>query len=327
MILSNALTGTKIVDLTRLLPGPLCTRWLCDMGAEVIKIEDPHVGDYAKHYPPLDENGVGVLYQKLNEGKTFVEIDLKEKNGKESLLEMVQDADIVVESFRPGVMEKMGIGFDQLKKRNPQIILCSISGYGQKDEKNSHPGHDINYLGWSGILSTLEENGSIPVPGFQLADIAGGSMTSLSSILAALHQVKKTNEAIHLDVSMTHSLLPFLAIIKNQLEAKAPGIITGESACYSIYKTKDEKFMALGAMEKKFWDQFCNQINKPEWLTRHPGIGKEFSPLKQDIQTLVGSQTREYWTNLFMNADACFTPVLTPIEVCPSKSNLTFFPL
>ncbi len=327
MILSKALTGIKVVDLTRLLPGPLCTRWLCDMGAEVTKIEDPIQGDYAKHYPPFDDEGVGLLYKSLNDGKKLIELDLKIDGEKQKFFDLVKDADIVIESFRPGVMDKIGIGFQELKKINPTIILCSISGYGSQDEKRDLPGHDINYMGFSGLLSTLKTNNDLPVPGFQLADIAGGSMTSLSSILAALHQVKRTNESLHLDISMTASLSPFLAIIKNQMEAKAPGIITGESACYNIYKTKDGHFMALGAMEKKFFEEFCKGIGKEEWISRHPGVGKKFSSLKEDIQRVISSETREHWSAKFRKSDACFSPVLGPDEAKQKNLKMVNFPL
>lgn len=324
MILDKALKGIKVLDLTRLLPGLLCTRYLCDMGAEIIKIEDPHQGDYAKHYPPLDENGVGVLYQKLNHSKQIITLDLKEAKDKESFEKMVSEADVIVESFRPGVMDKLGIGFNSLRKINPQIILCSISGYGQNDSFKDHPGHDLNYMGYSGLLSTLKTNEGIPVPGFQMADIAGGSMMGHSSILGALHQVRQTQEALHLDISMTHTLIPFLSIIKNQKESGAPGIITGESACYSVYETKDHLYMALGAMEKKFWIEFCDRVGKQEWIERHPGIGKEFSLLQKDLKDLIGSKTQSEWSELFKDGAACFTPVKEVEDSYLSRSSLDF---
>lgn len=327
MILDQALKDIHVIDLTRLLPGPLCTRYLCDMGAKVTKIEDTDKGDYAKFFPPLDKNGVGVLYKKLNAGKEILNLDLKTESGKESLTQLVSNADVLIESFRPGVMKSLGFDFESLKKVNPKIIMCSVSGYGQNHENKNFPGHDLNYMGYSGLLSTLVENNEIPVPGFQMADIAGGSMMSTSAILGALHQVRQTGKAIHLDVSMTHSLAPLLTVIKNQKESNAPGLITGESACYSVYRTKDDKFMALGAMEKKFWIEFCERANEKDWLDRHPGIGKDYLPLKKDLQKLVESKTQDEWSQLFSDGVACFTPVKEIEDSLLKDMDLLKFPL
>jgi len=327
LILDQALKDIHVIDLTRLLPGPLCTRYLCDMGAKITKIEDTDKGDYTKFFPPLDENGIGVLYKNLNAGKKILNWDLKTEGGVKALKELVKKADVLIESFRPGVMESLGFDFESLKKLNPKIIMCSISGYGQNHENRNFPGHDLNYMGYSGLLSTLVANDEIPVPGFQMADIAGGSMMSTSAILGALHQVRHTGEGIHLDISMTHSLAPLLTVIKNQKESKAPGIITGESACYSVYRTKDQKFMALGAMEKKFWVEFCDRVEKKDWLDRHPGIGKEYQPLKSDLQKLIESKSQEEWIQLFKDGVACFSPVKDIEDSLLKDMDLLNFPL
>ncbi|MCO4793219.1 MAG: CoA transferase [Bacteriovoracaceae bacterium] len=327
MILDKALDHINVLDLTRLLPGPLCTRYLSDMGAKVTKVEDKDKGDYARYFPPLDKDGVSLLYKDLNSNKTIINLDLKDDNDLKKFEELVQSFDVIVEGFRPGVMDSLNLSFEKLKKLNPKIILCSITGYGQSDSLKTKAGHDINYMGLSGLLSTLETNQKIPTPGFHMADIAGGTLMALTSITSALHQVAKTNKGLHLDISMTHGLNSFLPAIQNQLKTGAPGIITGEAACYNTYRTKDEKFMALGAVEKKFWVEFCKAIEKPDWVDRHPGVGSEYSPLSNDIQTIVSTKSREEWTTLFKEVDACFTPVLEPLESYSTSNKNFSFPI
>lgn len=327
MKLDKALDGITILDLTRLLPGPLCTKFLADMGAQVIKVEDKEVGDYARHYPPFDENGVGMAFNLLNHNKQIKKMNLKDSLESASFREMIKSADVLVESFRPGVLDSLGFSFDELKAINPKIILCSISGYGQKSQLKDKAGHDINYMGYAGLLSTLEIDGSIPVPGFQMADVAGGSLTALSSILSAILQVGKTGEGLHLDISMTHALSSFFPILHFEKKYRTPGIITGESACYQVYRTSDKKFMALGAMEKKFWDRFCEGIERPEWKSRHPGTDKEFELLQSDVQKVVESRSQDEWIKDFKDRDACFTPVRDPLDSIAYSGGDLDFPL
>lgn len=305
------LKGYRILDFTKNLPGPLATRWMAEQGAEVIKIESPTSPDPTRFYPPMKDD-MAVFYSTFNTGKKSLSVDFKAENGLEQILKLVETADVIVEGFRPGVMAKFGLGYEQLKSRNPKIVLVSITGYGQECEMSAVPGHDINYLAYSGMLDGLRDsNGDSVIPGSQIADVAGGSMAALNATTAALLHRERTGEGQHVDVSMTHSVsaLQSLRIAEEAATGKNESFLSGRLASYNLYKCTDGKHVALGALEPKFWQKFCELVEKPEWIDR---LFEE--ELKTEVQALIGSQPRLFWTEKLENAGVCFSPVLTVLE-------------
>ena len=238
------LAGIRVLDLTRLLPGPAATMHLADMGAQVIKIEDPGPGDYARVMGPV-RNEVSQFFVAVNRGKQFIRLDLKDAAQRERLLAMVEQADVLVESFRPGVMDKLGLGWSALRERNPKLVMCSISGYGQDGPYAQLAGHDINYIGYAGMLEqTAGADGAPVLPNLQVGDLLGGAQSALQGMLAALVAVKMGGAGRHVDVSMTdavlaHNLMPLVAI--NNGRAAVPGrdLLTGGVPCYNVYRTSD----------------------------------------------------------------------------------------
>lgn len=258
------------------------------------------------------KDDMAVFYSTFNIGKKSLSVDFKAEDGLEQILKLVETADVVVEGFRPGVMAKFGLGYEQLKSRNPKIVLVSITGYGQEGEMSSMPGHDINYLAYSGMLDGLRDTDGNPVmPTSQIADVAGGSMAALNATTAALLHRERTGEGQHVDVSMTHSVsvLQSLRIAEEAVTGKNESFLSGRLASYNLYKCADGEHVALGALEPKFWQKFCELVEKPEWVNR---LFEE--ELKKEVQALFESQLRTYWTEKLENAGVCFSPVLTVQE-------------
>jgi alpha-methylacyl-CoA racemase len=307
----QALSGYRILDLSKLLPGPLATLWMAQQGAEVIKVESPTSPDPVRHYPPV-KDGVSAFYAALNAGKRSVSVDYRSEDGKEALLRLVESADVVVEQFRPGVMEAFGIGYEVLRKRKPDIILVSITGYGQKGPMAAMPGHDINYLSYSGVLDGLRDSKGDPViPQSQLADVAGGSMMALNATLTALLHRERTGQGQHVDVSMARNAawLQMLRITEEQATGGYDAYLSGKLASYNVYRCADGKHVALGALEPKFWQRFCVLVGHPEWAVRLPE-----PTLKDDVAALFASHPMSHWTALLEHAEVCLSPVLTVQE-------------
>lgn len=305
------LKGYRILDFTKNLPGPLATRWMAEQGAEVIKIESPTSPDPLRFYPPMDGN-ISVLHATMNAGKKSLAVNYRSEEGLEQILKLVETADVVVEGFRPGAMQAFGLGYEQLKCRNPKIVLVSISGYGQEGEMSAVPGHDINYLAYSGMLDGLRDsNGDPVIPGSQLADVAGGSMAALNATTTALLHRERTGEGQHVDVSMAHSVstLQSLRIAEEVATGINESFLSGRLASYNLYKCADGKHVALGALEPKFWQKFCELVDKPEWINR---LFED--ELKAEVQALIASQPRPFWTEKLENAGVCLSPVLTVQE-------------
>ena len=262
------LDGIKIIDLSTLLPGPMATLILADAGAEVIKIEKPG-GEDMRRSPPFIE-GESILFGLLNKGKRSIELDIKSKAGYNKIINLIKSADIVIDQFRPGVMKRLGLDFKSLVKIKPNIIHCSITGYGQTGPKKLVAAHDLNYMAESGLLSlSREKDGSPAMPNTQIADIAGGSYPAIINILLALREVEKTGQGKFLDISMTDNLFPFmwmaLGLTTNNYYSKGGDLqLTGASPRYGIYETLDKGYIALGALEEKFWLRFCKVINLPQ---------------------------------------------------------------
>lgn len=309
--MENALTGYRILDFSKLLPGPLATLWMAQQGVEVIKVERPQSPDPVRFYPPM-VGGVSAYYTALNAGKKSLSIDFRSDEGREQILQLVEKTDVVVEQFRPGVMQVFGLDYETLKKRNPKIIMVSITGYGKEGEMSEFPGHDINYLSYSGILdSQRDKNGNPMISAAQLADVAGGSMQALNATTTALLHRERTGEGQHVDVSMTHSVsvLNSLRAAEELATGKSGGYLSGAIASYNVYKCADGRHVALGALEPKFWQKFCNLTGHPEWGGRLMEKG-----LINEVADLFATQPMKYWTDKLENEGVCLSPVLTVQE-------------
>ncbi len=311
------LEGLLVLDLTRLLPGPLCTMMLGDYGAEVIKIEDTVAGDPTRFVGPV-VNGSGAFFRQLNRNKKSLAVDLKSAKGIELLTRLTKKADILVEGFRPGVMDRLGLGYSDLASINPRLVYASISGYGQKGPYRERAGHDINYTAISGLLDlSAPEEGAPVMPAVQIADIAGGSLTAINGIMFALYQREISGRGSHVDIAMTRGLLPWLTYAASGLAGSRPelprrgsGYITGAYACYNLYKTADDAYMSLGSLEPHFWQQFCEAVDKPQWITRQFDTASRLE-LIEEVKTLFAEKSRAEWERFFAEVDACCEPVLT----------------
>lgn len=310
------LKGMRVLDLSRLLPGPYASLLLNDFGAEVIKIEEPHRGDYARWFTPQID-GQSVLHHLVNRGKKSVTLNLKDPRGVAIFLELTKTADVIMESFRPGVLDRLGIGFSVLAAANPQIILCSLTGYGQTGPYAYDVGHDINYLGYSGILALNGTGDGTPVvPSVPIADLGGGGLMAVIGVLLGVLQRQISGKAQWIDVSMLDGVMSWLPLLLAEFHgAHEPTqqsfLLSGSYACYTVYATEDHRYMSVGAVEPKFWETFCHSMGVPEY------IPMQFAPMatqkcmKERIQELFGIHNQEYWTDRFAHVDACCTPVKT----------------
>ncbi|MGB6055530.1 MAG: CaiB/BaiF CoA-transferase family protein [Burkholderiaceae bacterium] len=323
--IDQPLAGIRVLDLSRLLPGPVAGMHLADMGAEVIKIEDPEIGDYARTMGPV-RHQVSQFFVAVNRGKRFLRLDLKDAAQRAEFLTLVESADVVLESFRPGVMERLGLGWQALKQRNPTLVLCAISGYGQDGPLAQAAGHDINYVGLAGMLEqNVGPDGTPALPNLQVGDLLGGALTAVQGILAALLAVKMGGPGRFVDVSMTdavfaHNLMPLISI-NNFGRAAAPGrdLLTGGVPCYNVYRTADDRFMAVGALERKFWESCCDVLERPDLKQRHWSRGQRIGgtdaqAVKAELDAIFAGATLAEWTAKFAGHDCCVTPVLRADE-------------
>jgi crotonobetainyl-CoA:carnitine CoA-transferase CaiB-like acyl-CoA transferase len=320
MSMPTPLDGIRVLDLTRLLPGPFCTLLLADMGADVIKVEDPEVGDYLRLTPPLASSGMSIHFHILNRNKRSTAIDLKRKEGRELLLELATWADVLVEQFRPGVMERLGLGYETIREVNPSIIYCSITGYGQDGPYRDVAGHDINYLGYAGVLDSSGAAGGPPVIcGVQIADIGGGGMFGALSILAAYIHMMKTGEGQHIDVSMMDGSISWLSVNTGEFFTTGRGpergtqMLQGATPCYNVYEVKDG-YMAVGALENKFWQRLCEILGKPGYGPEQFNIEK-FDEMFAWLKEKFKEKTRSEWMEVFAGEDTCVGPVLSISEM------------
>ena len=320
----SPLSGIKILDLSRLLPGPLATQMLADMGAEIIKIEDINSPDYIRFFPPFVGDD-SALYLSLNRNKRSIALNLKSQEGKEVFFALVKSADVVVEQFRPGVLDKMGMGYLQAKAINPKISYVSITGFGQTGPYAQKAGHDLNYIAMSGLLANIGTKERPVIPGVQIADVSG-SYAAVNGCLAALLQRTKTGEGQHVDISMTDSAMPFATLIHAAAWADGRNIerenfqLSGELVNYNVYETADKKFVALGALEPKFWITFCDAVNKPEWKNSTFAPSDEIQKLKEEVSSLFKSKTRVEWEQFSEQHDVCLSPVLENSELTQNEN-------
>ncbi len=280
--MSYPLEDVKVLDLTRLLPGPFCTMMLADYGADVLRVEDTGAGDYLRFWPPYygddADNASGTrsaAYLALNRGKRAIRLDLKKEEGKDLLMRLVDSHDILVESFRPGVMDRLGLGYETLRERNPALIYCAISGYGQDGDNRDRAGHDMNYLGLAGMLGLTGRKGGPPVQAAgQIADLGGGALMALFGIMAAIHERSRSGEGQFLDVSMTDGALSWLSILAaayfcdDDVPRRGDPDLSGGRVCYFVYETSDGRWMSLGALEPKFWREWCVGVDREDLIDR-----------------------------------------------------------
>lgn len=330
--MTDCLDGLRVIDLTRNLPGPFATRLLADLGAEIIKIE-PKNGDPAR--------ALGGLFEALNHGKTIERVDFRDPQGIESIKAHLKDADVMLDSFRPCVLEGMGLDAKTLHTINPKLVIVSITGYGLaagddaqqeieppiKHNWADKAGHDINFMAMSGVLDQLKTaKGEQAMPNIQFADLAGGSDTAVIALLAGVFAAQRTGKGRHIAVSMTHSLYNHMimpkatgALVKSFSGQNPPpqyDFLGGLLPCYRLYKTADDRYMAVGSLELKFWQGLCEVLELPELKAKHWQLGMmpntpDSKEAANTVKETFASQPLEYWQQAFASADVCVTPVLT----------------
>jgi alpha-methylacyl-CoA racemase len=314
------LSGIRVLDLTRLLPGAFCTMLLADMGADVIKVEEPGAGDYMRWTPPL-VNGQSALFNALNRNKRSLTLNLKSEAGRDLLLRLVERSDVLVEGNRPGVMERLGIGWPVVHARNPALVMCSITGYGQAGPMASRAGHDINYVATAGVLGLNGAQGGPPVPlAVQVGDIGGGGLQPAVAILGALVGVQRGDQGRWLDVSMTDGAVSWLALVLAQTGAgeevgRGDHRLTGRYACYRVYACKDGGYYSVGALEPKFWTALCNAVGVPDLIEIQFATGDEAARAHRAMEAAFLSKTRSEWERELAGLEVCCEPVLDLSEV------------
>ncbi|MEY3572254.1 MAG: acyl-CoA transferase [Pseudomonadota bacterium] len=317
------LAGVRVVDLSRLLPGPYCSQLLLQLGAEVIKVEDATKadgGDMMRSLAP-GRDRPSRFFDIVNGGKRSVCVDLGQAGGRAYLHRLIAASDIVLEGFRPGVMAKFGLDGPSLIKAHPRLIVCSISGFGQAGPLALAPSHDINYQSLTGVLHQNATANQAPViSGFQAGDLAGGSLMALSLILAGLVQAQRSGVGQVIDVSMSHALgllQPMMAFECMDFGEATPagmGMVTGGIAAYNVYETRDQHFMAVGALEPKFWAEFCERLARPDFLKIGHVSGERGRQAIRSVAEVFKTRSRNEWEQVFEQGACCVTPVLTPSE-------------
>lgn len=319
----QALTGIRVLDMSRLLPGPYCTMLLADFGAEVIKIEEPGKGDYSRSFPPFLKD-FGYWHLQLNRNKQSVVLDLKSEEGKNIFLELIKTADVVVESYRPGVLKKLGVDYEAAAKVNPKIIYCSLSGYGSKGPLAHKADHDLGYLSLAGVTAMSgEADGAPAIPGVLMADM-NAALSAGMSIMIALRHAALTGQGQKIDISLFNvamNLMPGAASLffgSGFVAERGNNWLTGAYANYNIYATADGRYVSVGCLEKKFWRNLCMGLGKEELIdmiddeSNHPY-------LKEQLAAAFKQKTMREWEEFFADKDACVTPVLNFKEAVESE--------
>jgi alpha-methylacyl-CoA racemase len=314
------LTGIRVLDLTRLLPGPFCSMLLGDLGADVIKVEEPGTGDYMRWTPPLID-GQSALFNALNRNKRSVTLNLKSEAGRGLLLQLAERADVLMEGNRPGTMDRLGLGWSVLHARNPRLVMCSISGYGQAGPLAQRAGHDLNYMATAGALGLNGAKNGPPLPlAVQVADVGGGGLQPAFAILAAVLSVQRGGEGRWIDVSMTDGVLSWLA---PALAARGAGadvsrgaqLLSGRYACYRVYECKDGRFYSVGALEPKFWTALCQTVGRADLVPLQFVEDEEGEQVHRAMEEVFASRTRAEWEGELSELEVCCEPVLDLDEV------------
>jgi crotonobetainyl-CoA:carnitine CoA-transferase CaiB-like acyl-CoA transferase len=313
--MAGPLAGIKVLDLSRLLPGPYCSLMLGDLGAEVLKIEEPQLGDYARWWGPRVSKE-SAFFLMINRNKKSMKLNLKSDRGKELFLHLVRQHDVLLEGFRPGVMERLGLEYETLRQHNPGLIYCAITGYGYTGPYRDRAGHDLNYLSLAGVIGTTGPRGGPPViPGVQIADIGGGAMLAALAILAAHIARQKTGRGQFIDVSMLDGSFAWLPVPLGKTladgEDPIPGdsFLTGRYACYRIYATKEGRHMGLAALEPQFWEAFCRAVEREDLIGYQFAEGAKQEYLVAEVSQIFEEKTRQEWVALLRNVDCCCEPV------------------
>jgi crotonobetainyl-CoA:carnitine CoA-transferase CaiB-like acyl-CoA transferase len=324
---SLPLEGLRVLDLTRLLPGGYCSLLLADFGADVVKVEDTGMGDYIRwsppHYEGADQSARSALFLALNRGKRSIRVDLKHDLGKEVLLRLVRDADVLLESFRPGVLDRLGVGYERLRAENPRLVYCAITGYGQEGPARERSGHDMNYLGLNGLLGLTGEPDGPPVQSAgQIADLGGGALMAALAVLIALRERERSGEGQMVDCSMFDGSLSWLALVAAETLAtgKAPARgrthLAGGIICYRPYRCADG-YVTLGALEPKFWAEFCRGVGREDLLEH--ALDPPGSDAHQAVCEVFASRTRAQWKAFASEHDCCLEPILDLDEALSSE--------
>ena len=328
--MSGPLSDVRVLDLTRLLPGGFCSLLLADFGAEVLKVEDTGGGDYVRWAPPYygdDEHQQlgtrSALYLALNRGKRSIRIDLKSEAGRDVFLRLARDYDVVLESFRPGVLDRLGTGYERLREVNPGIVYCAITGYGQTGPNTQRAGHDMNYLGLNGLLGLTGEPRGRPIQAAgQIADLGGGALMAACGVMAALHERMRSGEGQLVDVSMTDGSLAWLALeaARYFCDGNVPGrgelMLAGRLVCYLPYEAADG-WVTCGALEPKFWTAFCRGVGREDLVDRQ--FERPGSEAWKEIAEIFRSRTRDEWRAFNDEHDAMIEPVLDLDEALSSE--------
>jgi len=311
---SGPLTGVRVLDLSRLLPGGYATLLLADLGADVVKIEEPGSGDYIRWMPPM-AGRISTGHVALNRNKRSVTLNLKEPSGRDVFLRLVSSFDVLVESFRPGVMDRLGVGWRACREANPRLIYCAITGYGQDGPLAHVAGHDINYIGYAGALSmTGEADGPPVIPGLQIGDIGGGGMSAVIAILAALHRRAATGSGDFCDVSMTDGVVSWLSLhAAAYLGAgvtadRGRGPLSGGWPCYRVYPAADG-FITVGALEPQFWSRLCETLGRSDLSDDAFATGERGAEVVAELEGIFSRKGRAEWLAIFEGADVCVGPV------------------
>jgi alpha-methylacyl-CoA racemase len=323
----TALAGMKVLDLSRLLPGGFCSLLLADFGAQVLKVEDTGMGDYVRWSPPYhegaDDSAKSALFLALNRGKRSIRLNLKEAAGREVLLRLVREHDVLLESFRPGVMERLGVGYERLREENPGLVYCAISGYGQDGPYTARSGHDMNYLGLNGLLGLTGDAGGPPVQSAgQIADIGGGALMGAFGILAALRERDRSGTGQLVDVSMFDGSLSWLAMVAAARLAGGPPPargdleLAGRLICYRPYACSDG-WVTLGALEPKFWQAWCRGVGREDLIEKQ--FERPGSEAHAEVERIFLGRTRAEWHEFAERHDCCLEPVLDLDEALDSE--------
>ncbi|MEZ5776610.1 MAG: CoA transferase [Hyphomicrobiaceae bacterium] len=310
---ARLLRGLRVLDLTQFTPGPYCTLLLSDLGADVLKIEPP-AGDPMRVDGPIDADGIAAWYKVMNRNKRVLRIDLKSDAGRAAFAGLVAAADVLLESYRPGVLERLGFPDARLDEINPRLVHCALSGFGRTGPYRLRPGHDITYMAFGGGLIQSGTEETPVVTGPTVADFAGSLVAGLT-IVSALNARDRDGHGAHIDVGLADAVLGWLgpeltALFRAGFEPRrAANAYNGGLACYQVYRTSDDRFIALGIVEEKFWRTFCEAVARPDWLAR------QWEPLPQhaligELAALFRSRTRDAWQDLLDPLDTCFHVVL-----------------
>lgn len=309
------LEGMQVLDLSQLLPGGLCTQILADLGADVIKIENPQGGDGFRNTPPLI-GANGSFFHILNRNKKSMTLNIKTSQGRDIFLSMAAHADVIIENARPGTMKKMGLAYEDIQDLNPKMVYCSLTGFGQTGPYRDRPAHDINILAISGILDLLGEKGRPPiVPPIMISGAGGGGINAALGILAALLRRERTGKGEYLDVSILDGLSPFLALMMSEYLARKEAPVRGESriggghACYNIYETRDGKFLAIGCLEEKFWEELCRCLGREDLREDLMAPFPRQMEMIQELKAIFLQKPREEWMMILGQYNICFSPV------------------